>query len=248
MLKHPMAFATLAVALAACGTEDARTPVPVEEIGDPVKYFGVEPCTCYEFLPEGGGSRLGIAVEAVTTSVIGNPDDAEEYVMRYRVGGVETRQYVFRPTDPDLLLRQIRTGGVTGSTWSSTPALPWIRFPAEPRDQPVEATAELSELLSGNPPTEVAFRANYVGATVEASLDGGETTQTFDATRISYQGLPFNEQFRWFVPEVGLVRVELETNQGRTNYILNRKYQLGGTCPVADLGTPDEICGVDVPN
>ena len=67
-----------------------------------------------------------------------------------------------------------------------------------------------------------------------------------DATRVLYRfdGVEFGEDIRWFVPEVGLVRVEVDLpGAGRTTYVLRNKRRLGGSCPTTDLGSSvGDVC------
>ncbi|WP_373048894.1 hypothetical protein [Vulgatibacter sp.] len=231
MVKHRVAFAaTLAAALTACGTDDARSDVqPEPELENPEAYFGLDVCTCYEYVPVGGGNEvLGIAVESVTDTVAGSGGNME-HVVRYRRNGAEIRQDVYRPTDPDLLLRQVTIGSpAAGTIWQSSPPVPWLRFPVESGKQ-VTQDATFTE-FGGDQTEEVAFVANYLAEQVQASTDGGEP-ETFDAVRISYQGLPFSELPRWFVPETGFVRVELDIEGTRTRWQLANKRVLEGGCP-----------------
>jgi len=253
MWKHPVAFATLAAALAACGTEKDPVEIgPNTKIDDPVAYFGLEPCTCYDFEPVSGASqaRLGIAVEAVSTSFPGNPDGAEEYALVYRIAGTTDRIYVLRPTDPVLELRQVQLDFPTGSVWTADPPIPYVQGPIEPKDRPVEATVQMTEIDPEgitHDPVEVAFRADYVGESDLTWSVDGETEVTGDAVRVSFRRLPFEERFRWFVPEVGPVRVEYDTGSGRTIYQLVRKRMLdSATCPSDNLATRPGGCGTSI--
>ena len=244
MLKHRVAYATLAAALAACGTEETRLPPTTPVLENPVEYFALQPCTCWEYArPDGTGARLGIAIETVTTEVIGSGGQ-EEILLSYRVGGREERRDVLRTEGNELLLRQARVGSITSTTWVADPPLPWLTFPVEPRSQSIEAESTLSEIVGGAP-MEVDFRADYTATTVEGSRDGGATEETFEAVRLRYQGLPFDQGlFRSFVPELGWVQVEMELDGTRTNYVLQNVRTLGGNCPVALGETPTDICGV----
>lgn len=261
MRKHPLAIAALAVALAACGTEDEGPDIILgePELEDPVAYFGLQPCTCYEFVDESGmAPNLGVAVEAVSSEFLGNKDGTEEYALVYNIGGNGLRTYVFRPTDPDLLLRQVRIDPPLGPIWNiAEPFAPYLRYPVEPREQPVEAEFQMSEMVEGasQDPVDVTFRANYLPEeqTFTYSTDNGATTaESEEATRVLYRfnNVGFDEGVKWFIPEVGLVRAEVTVpGAGRTTYVLRNKRQLGGTCPSNDLGTSvGDLCGSGLTN
>jgi len=245
MLKHRVAYATLAAALAACGTEETTRLPSVPEIEDPEAYFALQPCSCWEFVRADGASpiRLGIAVESVGSDAPGS-DGEQEYVLTYRVGGLEQRRDVLRLEETEVLLRQARVGSQVSTTWIAEPPLPWLVYPVEPRSQAIESDVTLSDFSSVEEPISTRFRATYGATTVEGSRDNGETTETFDAVRIRYQGLPFDEGlFRSFVPELGWVQVEMEVDGARTNFVLHNVRTLGGNCPVAPGDRPDDICG-----
>jgi hypothetical protein len=237
--------AMLAAATTACGAEDDGTTIlPEPTLEDPVGYYGLEACTCYEYAPEDGGpERLGVAVEALTDRFSGTPG-LEEHVVRYRRNGSLVREDTFRPTDPDLLLSSSRIRDAAGETlWLFEPPLPYLRYPVEVR-QPVTATSTMRE-FGAETGTEVSFRANYVEGAVDASLDGGATTQTFeDAIRVGYTGLVFPEHFRWFSPENGWVQLELDIEGTRTEWVLLNKRQLGNGCPWDPADPPQDVCGI----
>src|SRR5690606_4473335 len=72
MRKFTVAFSLVAaLGLGACGEEPPQyVPPKKEQIDDPVAYFGLAPCTCYEYAPapawEGGersfSRKLGVAL------------------------------------------------------------------------------------------------------------------------------------------------------------------------------------------
>ncbi len=246
MSIHRVALAAvLAASFTACGSDDDGTTIlPEPKLEDPVAYFGLEPCTCYEFAPEGGGpERLGVAVEVVTDQFSGTPG-LDEYLMRYRHQGALVREDAFRPTDPDLQLARARVRSTDGEKlWVFEPPLPFLRFPVEARE-PVTAKSTQKEFGSPDS-TEINFRTNYIADAVEGSIDGGATMQTFDdAVRLQYTGLLFPEHFRWFSPNNGWVQLELEIDGSRTEWVLHNKRQLGNGCPWESGTPPQDVCGV----
>ena len=246
MLKHRLALAaTLAVALNACGPDDSGPVVqPEPELENPAAYFGLEPCTCYEYAPaDGGPQRLGVAVEAVTDRFFTGID---HHVVSYRLNGQQIREDFFQPTDPDLVLRRSKIRGDAGDvTWVFEPeGFPFLQFPVQGNKSVV---APVTQRQFGEDASEnVTMHADYVAQPVEASLDG-ETTQSFDSVRVAWRDGLFRDDLRWFVPETGWVRLELPIDNKRTEWVLQRKFQMPGTCPWDYAAPVDFVCGVDAP-
>lgn len=261
-MNRPLPLAT-AVALfvlaplAGCG-DDGGTPYTggnqVEPIGDAAAYFGVAPCQCYEFARDDGAFDvgLGIAVESVTDlySVALEGQGTPYHVLRYRHGGQVRRTDFLRPTDPDLLLAGVNYGGLD---WENLiridPAVPYLRYPIEKQVQAVEAESTWQDAPGGTPAAEaqpLAFRADFTAATVIASTDGSPAAE-LAATRVLYQSLPWPDVTRYYVPRTGLVKVDLDLQdgQGRKTWVLKNIRALGGGCPWGEGAVipADQICG-----
>ncbi len=237
-----------ALALAACGGDERTPPPPTGgSIADPITYFGVTACRCYEYVPEDAGNllRLGVAVESV--SDVFTPG-TEQHIVRYRVNGQVKRVDFYQPTDPTLLLTWVNTGdGDNDDYYEIEGGLPFVTGPVESQ-QTVTGDATVRHKLFGQDQGELAvsMRADYAAQPVTASIDDGATEQEFAATRLLYQGLPWSEQVRWFVPDVGFVKLELELDDqsGRVTWILNNVRQLEGGCPWRPGDTPQDTCGI----
>lgn len=242
-----LAVATLA--LAACDGGDERTPPPPPpSVGDPEAYFGVAPCSCFEYVADDPQNplRLGIAVESRTDIFTPGHD---QYVLRYRLNGQQRRADFFDPTDPELRINWVNLGsGDNDQYFELAEGLPFVTGPVEDQTTVEASTQALTkELGTETGTTTISMRADYAAQPVEASLDGGER-QTLQATRILYGGLPWGDQVRWFVPGVGFVKLELELeeNSGRVTWILNRVRTLEGGCPwrPGDPIPGEQICGI----
>jgi len=226
--------------LVACG-EEPRIPIgdPKEELTDAPKYFGVEPCQCYEYksLDPAEPRLLGIAVERVD-DFYSDERGADRYELVYRLGGTWQMRYVLDPSQkPDLLLSRVYTGqGVTDDEWRMSPAVPLLRYPVKADgliEKSTVATLHHNGLPVEGETRSVEYDASYAGLEeVRASLDG-ENFQTFEAMRVEYFETPWNEQYRWFVPEVGNVklRVKLKSMDRASDWVLHNIRTLDSSCP-----------------
>lgn len=249
MHRRLPAAALAALALSACDDGDERTPPPPgPSIGDPVTYFAVPSCRCMEYVPEDENSpmRLGIAIESVAD--IYTPG-VEQHVARYRVNGQVRRVDFYAPTDPVLKLAWVNLGqGDNDAYYEIEGGLPFLTGPVE-EQRTVMAQASVKQKVFGadqGEPITVSLRADYAAdQTVLAALDGG-ARQSFTATRVLYSGLPWDEQVRWFVPEIGFVQLELELDDtsGRVTWILNNVRELEGGCPWRPGDPPQDTCGI----
>jgi len=250
--------AALAAALGACGGEEGKKQIiPSAQLEDPVAYFGMQMCTCYEYAPESGGPEmLGVAVET-TTDRFSAGSGIQETVVRYRRNGVQFREDVFRATDPDLLLSATRIGsGATEQLWTYNPPLPYVRFPAKAG---LTVTAETQMKLFGGDTQKVNFRANYVSEAVDGvTTTRGDTEETMaDAVRTSYTFAPgddaqgpldrTSDPFRWFVPNTGWAKLEFELDGKRSEWVL-RNVRPIADCPTDYATRPTDICGTTSTN
>jgi hypothetical protein len=242
--------------LAACGEEsNPRPPEEREPLADPPAYFGVTPCTCFEFVREDGiiDTGLGVAVEKVTDTYSGALEGqaVKYHVLRYRRGGQVQRTDFLRPTDPDLLLAGVNIGS---QDWDKLlrldPPVPYLRYPIDEQGQPVRLATTAQLVRAGEPQGEaepLAFRADYTKATVIASVDGGQAAP-MEAIRVLYDSVPWPDVTRFYVPATGLVKLEnLKFGEDDTpvTWVLKGIRQLGGGCPWEDEDQipPTEICG-----
>lgn len=250
MSKHrllsvpPLALLALAMA---CGGSDEKEKIQIEKpsMGDPVAYFGMEACSCYEYVATDGSDtrRLGIAVERVDdfySDVAGK----NVHAVVYRLGGAVQKTYVVDPTNPDLRLTRVKTGAVAGDDeFRMSPGMSIAHW-LEDKSQKVTTKAEVTRYQNasavGEPQTLDLHALIGKENPVRASLDDGATEQDYPATLIEYSGTPWNEPKRWFVPEVGNVQVEFNG----TRWILRNKRTLGGGCPGDSV---KDICGAQAP-
>lgn len=245
-----------AALLAACGSDDGTPyqPVEAEPLDDPAAYFGVTPCRCFEFEREDGmfDVGLGIAVESVGSTYAGALEGhgTDYHVLRYRRGSQIRRTDHLRPTDPDLLLAGVNFGS---KDWENLiriePPVPFLRFPLDKQKRSVKAESSTQLSPAGNDqgePEPMAFRADYNEAEVIASLDGSPS-EPMSAIRVLYSNLPWPDVIRYYVPEQGLVKLDLDLQdgEGRKTWVLKRIRQLEGGCPwkLGDTIPPDQICG-----
>lgn len=249
--------AALALSLVACG-EDEGTPYTggLPPLDDAAAYFGVTPCRCLEFVRDDGtfDVGLGIAVESVNDvySVALEGGEYQYHVLRYRHGGQVKRTDFLRPTDPDLILAGVNYGD---DDWDDLvrvdPGVPYLRYPLDQQPRPVTLDTFWQAAPGGSTvgePTPLAYRADFTAATVIASLDGGPATE-LATIRALYDGLPWPEFTRHYVPEQGLVKLDLDLQdgEGRKTWVLKRVRQLGGGCPWDNAAAlpGDQICGTN---
>lgn len=261
MHRLPRAPASAAIFLSlfvACGGDEGTPqpidPDPIEPIGDPATYFGIAPCHCLEFTRADGafGSDLGIAVERITDaySVALEGAGQEYHVLRYRIGGQVRRTDLLRPTDPDLLLAGVNLGR---DDWENLvridPPVPFLRFPLDQQTRPVTLATQ-TEAVPGGVFSEdlvpLDYRADFTPATAFFSTDGTDPVEA-ETIQVFYSSLPWPEASRHVVPRTGLVKfdLDLQDGQGKTTWILKRVRQLGGGCPWGDADhiPPNQICG-----
>lgn len=242
-------IALLALA-AACGTEEKKV-IPIEgpEMGEPVAYFGVEECTCFEYesTDKAESRRLGVAVERVDDFYADSGDKRNVHAIVYRLGGTKQMLYVVDPTNPDLLLNRVETGAsADDDEWRLSPGMSLVQWPGNAGTQ-VErkhtATLYRNAVQIGEP-EEVTIKTFFSDPVqVLASVDGVET-QEFEATRVEYWGTPWDEPRRWFVPGVGNVQLELQLAsmaKKKTTWRLRNVRELDrATCPGP---SPKDVCG-----
>ncbi len=235
--KLPLILLTL-LALAACGEEKEKQINFVPDVlEDPLAYFGVETCTCYEYrsLDPKEPRLLGVAVERVD-ELHSDPDDRKDvHEIVYRIGGTPEMRYVFEAGETELRLTRVSTGEDSAADeWRLKPALPFLRWPVEARTsirQEVDAGLFQGGKAVGEPEAR-AVQVNFTAMeTVTASLGGGEE-EAFEAIRIEFANTPWNEARRWFVPEVGNVKLELRLGGERSTWVLENVRQLDAdSCP-----------------
>jgi len=141
MRKLPVAFTLVAaLAVSACGAEDSpqQIPKPSKLDAEPEVYFGMKPCTCFEFAPEAEwaarqqnfSAMLGVAVENLGGEV---QFGRQLHIVRYRVSGTLNRvirQEYLDPTDPELLLWGVNpTGEHNATIWKFDPPASYVRGP-----------------------------------------------------------------------------------------------------------------------
>lgn len=237
--------ATMAGALGACGEEDGGGRPPVATIEDPPAYFGLEPCTCYEYVLADGSSplRLGVAVERVA-NVFSSPGEEPEHLLVFRRNATVERVDGYRFDGNDLVLVGTQLGGpATGVTWTANPPMVYLRAPVDRWvEQSIEQTVTFRQ-----PGTDTVVEANpsvsFAQFEVQVSVDGGEP-QPVTTYRTRWQGLPWSEPRRFFAPEQGWLQIEMENEQGSVErWVLRNKRTLGDGCPWPIDTTPRDICG-----
>lgn len=244
------ALLALALLLAACGAEPDKQLGPTGDgkLEDAAKYFGIEPCTCYEYKSTDSTEPrlLGVAVERLDDFYAEPGSNEPKYVQVYRLGSSVQRRYVLDPVETDLELSRVYMGdGIADDEWRLNPAAPLLRFPVKASGA-VTRTLEASLHRNGQPvegrTSTHGFEMVYGGLeTINASLDG-ENFEGFEATRVKFFETPWNEEDRWFVPEVGNVRLDLRLKEGdpRTSWVLQNVRQLEGGCPGPNIS---DFCG-----
>lgn len=266
MRKLPaMTAILLGIALASCGDEGKDGPfIPKKDlIEDPVTYFGMEPCTCYEYVRESEWAqndpskittKLGVAVENVGAA---KEFGKQVHIVRYRMGGnVLVRQDYLDPTSPELLLYGANpTGKTTAPFWQFEPAISFVRGPVE-EGKVVSSTAKVSRITPPDQKSEgveSTFRAQYRPVeTVEiGKYDEVEKVfhrEAVEAYPISYRGASTFEQddvwegqTRWFVPERGFVKMKLNLAAQEDTWVLLHTRQLEECTP--EGAEPRDWCG-----
>lgn len=235
MRKYPLALAAFAaLGLGACGPEEIAPP-PKNDI-DPESHFAVSLCTCFEYeAADDRTQKLGISIEAVTdTYSPGEPG----HLIRFRKNSGIFREEVWYPTQNALELgfarRMDENPEVAG--WFA-PRLPLVPVGTEP--------VKISSLFQvGEEETPVEFEASVIPNTVKFSVDGTEPTAQ-PATQIHYEGMPWQEGDRYFVPEVGIVEISMRDSTGtRQKFQLRNKRVLEGGCGQTDSIQPvADACG-----
>ena len=251
MSKHrllsvpPLALLALAMA---CGESEERKKIENEDptMDNPVAYFGMEACTCYEYVTVDNSDtrRLGVAVERVDdfySDVAGK----DVHAVVYRLGGAVQKTYVVDPTNPDLRLTRVKTGAMAGDDeWRMSPGMSlahWLEDTTKKVTVQSQVTRYQNAIPVDDEPQTLDIHTLLGKETpVKASLDDGATEQDYQATLIEYSGTPWSEPKRWFVPEVGTVQLEFNG----TRWILRNKRTLAGGCPG---DTVKDICGTKAP-
>lgn len=267
MRKFPVALSLFAaLGLAACGGEDTPTKLPPAVVlEDPVGYFGMEPCTCYEYAPEdewlAGKSdfseKLGMAIENIGGQVqFGRP----LHIVRYRLMGTlnrVVRQEYLDPTDPELLLYGvIPTGERNDPMWKFDPPASLVRGPVQ---SGTHVTMTLQTTKHTPPDTdeegpEIRPTAQY---RTEEEVEIGEWDEveqisqrmTVTATPIAYTGARdlgtdvWNGQVRWFVPERGFVKMTLDLAGESKSWVLVRTRKLAEEACTPTGADPMDLCG-----
>lgn len=257
MHKHQLALAALlAVALGGCGAADDKAPVQTRPaIENPEAYFGVSPCECYEYVAtDDANQRLGVAVEAITDFYT---DGDPQNLVRYRLnGGLVVREDVVKATDPDLLLSRVFVD--KGQDDLNAMLMPPVKLLSAEGDagKPIQQDVALHP-VGATEDIPVSFRADYVpGQTVNIVAEiegenGGQGAQaiSYEATKVIYStgNQSWSEQPRWFVPNVGVVQLDLTVAGTRHTWKLVRKRTLGGNCPLDNAAeAPSDSCGSSV--
>lgn len=252
-----------AIAWVSCGEDDAVHIPPKGQLEDPVAYFGMEPCTCYEYVLEQeweqGATeytqKLGMAVENLGMAA----DFGKQlHIVRYRLSGRTdrvVRQDFLDPSDPNLLLYGTNpTGRTGGEFWKMSPAAPLVSGPVD-EGALVVADAETTKVTPPDSEEEgpqTAFRAQYrpVEEVEIGKYDEIEQVfhrETVEAYPISYGGASdlgrdvWNGQMRWFVPERGFVKMRLPLGGEENTWVLLHTRQLDQCTP--EGAEPRDWCG-----
>lgn len=269
MRKNRVAFALL-FALGACGGEDEQqTFEPPALIDEPVAYFGMEPCTCYEYAPaaewEAGESsfsrKLGVAVENFGGEVRLGRD---YHVIRYRMMGTANRvvrQEFLDPTDPELLVAAIDPTGESNAPYLRfDPPASLVRAERDPDSKEailpvgslITSKAETTEVspVEEAPGPEVRVSAQYlpeeeveIGFWDEIAREYAR--ETLSATPIRYSGAEGLEsgQRRWFVPERGFVKMTLDLLDETETWVLVNTRELVAEGCTPEGAEPTDWCG-----
>jgi hypothetical protein len=264
MRKFPALLAIpLAIAWMSCGSVEEIYIPPKGQIEDPVAYFGMEPCTCYEYVLEsewkqstsGFTQKLGMAVENVGMAT----DFGKKlHIVRYRHSGRTdriVRQDFVDPTDPKLLLYGVNPSGRTGGEyWKMSPPPPLVSGPVQ---EGALVLAEAETTKHSPPDTDeegptTAFRAQYrnleeVEIGVYDEIEQAFHRETVQAYPISYGGASdlgrevWNSQRRWFVPERGFVKMKMPLAGEENTWVLLHTRTLEGCTP--EGAEPRDWCG-----
>ncbi|AKU89757.1 hypothetical protein [Vulgatibacter incomptus] len=243
MLKSRLALIPIAVlALSSCGSESKKQIGPGTgdpDMENPAAYFGVEACQCYEYESPGSAFKLGVAVERVNNQY--SPDHKDMNVVVYRQNGTTILSYVVDPTEPDLLLHRVFSGEGGQDEWRLEPGLPLFRWPMQKafRTSDTDAHAFQNGVEQEDLAEKLDYSVIYTKEQVVASRTGSET-ETFDAIKVDYFGTPWDEQSRWFVPKVGVVKLELGNSANRSTWTL-KKIRTLKDCPSVN---PKDACGL----
>lgn len=266
MRKFPVAISLLALSLAACGGDDEPqqfAPPPVIE--DPLAYFGMAPCSCFEYAPadewaqgkETFSAKLGVAVERLGGERL---LDRNYHLVRYRVVGTlneVVREEYLDPTDPDLLVAGVNvTGRRNDPVLRLDPPASLVRGPAEEMEL-VRSKTDISERAPAaeEEPAESESTELIVQYRDEEGVEIGYwdaieqsyLRETVRAIPISYRGVEGlrNDHVRWFVPGTGFVKLRMEHRGEKNEWVLiNTRMLDPGSCDY-DGGTSEPIdhCG-----
>lgn len=241
-----------ALALVACGDEPDKNigpKDPVLTVEEAAAYFGVEPCKCYEYKSTDPGEPrlLGVAVERVDDHYTEAGDRNDKHVLVYRLGSSLQKRYVLEPTTDELLLSRVYEGdGISDPEWRLSPHATWLRYPMKTGAEIARST-EMSKYENGLPVEGESHDEDFRVITasslesINASLDGGER-EPFEAIRVETIGAKWREGNRWFVPEIGNVRLDvwLPSMDKRTSWVLHNVRMLDESCPGTELR---DFCG-----
>lgn len=260
MRKFTVAFSLVAaLGLGACGEEPPQyVPPKKEQIDDPVAYFGLAPCTCYEYAPaaeweEGErffSRKLGVAVENIGGGIRLGRD---YHRVRFRVRGQAVREEYLDPSTPQLLLAGVnKTGVVNDPIMKFDP--PAVLIDAPPQAGQLLRTKVTTSFVS---PTDVEEGQEV---TVIAQVRNAEEVeygawdefekifvpQTAEALPIAFAGVDgLRNDTRWFVPEKGFVKIRMEIEGEPTEWVLVNVRMLDAeTCDhEGGPSEPVDLCG-----
>lgn len=264
-MRKFMAVVPFIAALAACGDSDDPTYIPPKgKVDNPVEFFAMAPCSCFEYAPvdewEAGADtfsrQLGVAVENISGATRLGRD---YHRLTYRIVGggneVVRHEYV-DPTDPELLVAGINpTGKTNDAVIKLDPAGSLIRVPFEEGDLVTTATKLrfVSPTEDEEGPDDELLAQYQADEEVEiGEWDDIEQTylrESVAATPISYLGIEGmeNGQTRWFVPNRGFVKLRIDLQGERNDWVLVGTRKLdpescdwdgGPSEPVDQCGTP----------
>lgn len=260
MRKFTEAFSLLAVlALGACGEDPPTYVPPKNQIEDPIAYFGMAPCSCYEYAPadewaagenKNFSRKLGVAVENIGGSTRLGRD---YHRVRFRIGGVAVREEYLDPTNPLLLIAGVNPTGVTNDpVLRFDPPATLIEAPPESgqlvRSKSVTSLVSPTETEEGSEVTVIAQARTEeeVEIGVYSNIEQFSVPETVTALPISYGGVEgLRNQVRWFVPEMGFVKLEMELAGETNEWVLVKTrmldpascdYEGGPTEPVDECG------------
>lgn len=236
MKKYPLALAALAaLGLGACGAEE-HGPIPPTPI-EPETHFGVSLCNCFEYeASDDKSQRLGVSIEAITDHY---SKGELGHVVRYRKNGRQIREDVWFPGQDGLHLGFTRqTPGSAELAGFFQPAVPLVGVGV------ADALEVESSFKVGEEETTVPFKATVIAdRAVRYSVDGSEPTSQ-PATQLHYEGMPYYEGDRYFVPDLGFVEISMENEDGkRQRFQLRNTRVLEGGCSDNVLKPPTDVCG-----